>query len=232
MKLAHNDINSDRLCSQPRRDAKQKPQLSWWILKPQVKRSLSNFILDFMTRLLKCHRHALRSHTYLSNRFNLPLRCSARRRSRKCHRGFDWKLIRPAESCPPPVTHHFVQNNCELFYPRDEEKNCSYLEREERKTVELSKLHEIEMFSVMILMNEYEEAFRPITSSSIIAHNYKISKFLPSCEVSRKKRQTIMFYWSWPFHDHRGAMKPQIDPKMKKLFFDADRRTNFLKIRN
>lgn len=98
--------------------------------------------------------------------------------------------------------------------------------------MELSKLHEIEMFSVMILMNEYEEAFRPITSSSIIAHNYKISKFLPSCEVSRKKRQRIMFYWSWPFHDHRGEMKPQIDPKMKKLFFDAHRRTNFLKIRN
>lgn len=45
----------------------------------------------------------------------------------------------------------------------DEEKNCSYLEREERKTVELSKLHEIEMFAVMILMNEYGEAFRPIT---------------------------------------------------------------------
>lgn len=74
-------------------------------------------------------------------------------------------------------------------------KICSYLEREEGKTVELNKLHEIEMFSVMILMNEYEEAFQPITPSSIITHNYKISKFLPSCEVSRKK-QRIKFYWS------------------------------------
>lgn len=54
-------------------------------------------------------------------------------------------------------------------------KNCSYLEREEGKTVELSKLHEIEMFSVMILMNEYEEAFQPITPIAIITHNYKIS---------------------------------------------------------
>lgn len=49
--------------------------------------------------------------------------------------------------------------------------------------MELSKLHEIEMFAVMILMNEYEEAFRSITLRAQLSPT--IIKFQNFCLLVR-----------------------------------------------